>query len=240
MLSIFFAGEAVEAAEEEVEAIFEFINWEVPGAGVVDLVAAEGFLELSEAVPGVIRVVGGGDAPEVEGVGTLGFGVEDHLDEEDGAGHELAVGVVGGGVGVVAGAVVIVNQGGGDRDGRAGGSCGRSGGDGGIRRRSDIGDGAGESLGDVEGGEAGFELMFEMIGVLGGEMVALADAIEEGSKNGDLLGVGGGTEGETFLGMVAPEASLVLVHRAEDVVGGLSEVDHPSVGGVEIVRLNEA
>ncbi len=209
---------------------------------MVDLVAAEGFLELSEAVPGVIRVVGGGDAPEVEGVGTLGFGVEDHLDEEDGAGHELAVGVVGGGVGVVAGAVVIVNQGGGDGDGRAGGSCGRSGGDGGIRirSRSDIGDGAGESLGDVEGGEAGFELMFEMIGVLGGEMIALADAIEEGSKNGDLLGVGSRAESETFLGAVAPEASLVFVHGAEDVVGGLGEVDHPSVGGVEIVRLNEA
>lgn len=221
--------------------VFEFINWEVPGAGVIDLVAAEGFLELGEAVPGVMRVFGGGDAPEIEGVGALGFGVEDHLDEEDGAGHELAVGVGGGGVGVVAGAVVIVNQGGGDGNGRTGSSCGRGGGDGGseIRGRSDIGDGAGESLGDVKGGEAGCELVLEVIGVLRGEMIALADIAEEGSKNGDLLGVGSRAESETFLGVVAPEAGLVLVHGAEDVVGGLSEVDHPSVGGVEIVRLNE-
>lgn len=116
-LVVEFAGEAVEAAEEEVEAIFELIEGVIPGAGVIDLVTTEGFFELSEAVPGVVRVIGSGDTPEVEGVGALDFGVENHLDEEGGAGHELAIGVVSGGVGVVAGAVIIIDEGSSNGDG---------------------------------------------------------------------------------------------------------------------------
>ncbi len=96
--------------------IFGSVEGKIPGARVVDLVAAERFFELGEAVPGMLRVFGSGDAPEVESVGAGVFGVENHLDEEGGAGGEFAMFVIGGGVGVEAGAVVIVDEGGGDRD----------------------------------------------------------------------------------------------------------------------------
>lgn len=35
-VGLVFAAEAVEAAEEEVEAVFELVDGEVPGAGVGD------------------------------------------------------------------------------------------------------------------------------------------------------------------------------------------------------------
>lgn len=112
-----FAAEAVGGAESLVETIADGVKGEIPGTSVVNLVAAEGFFVLSEAVPGVVGVAGGGDAPEIKGGLAGGFGVNDHLNEKDGAGDEFAVGLVGGGVGVVADAGVVVDEGGGDGDG---------------------------------------------------------------------------------------------------------------------------
>lgn len=68
----------------------------------------------------MLWVAGSGDAPEIEDVGAVVLGVDNHLDKEGRADHELAVGVVGGGVGVVAGAAVIVDEGSGDGEGSAG------------------------------------------------------------------------------------------------------------------------
>lgn len=112
-----FAAEAVGGAEGLIETIADGVKREIPGASVVNLAAAEGLFILSEAVPGVVGVAGGGDAPEIKGGLTGGFGVNDHLDKEDGAGDEFAMGLVGGGVGVVADAGVVVDEGGGDGDG---------------------------------------------------------------------------------------------------------------------------
>lgn len=64
-----------------------------------------------------MRVAGSGDAPEIKGGLASGFGVNDHLNKEDGAGDEFAMGLVGGGMGVVADAGVVVDEGGGNRDG---------------------------------------------------------------------------------------------------------------------------
>lgn len=112
-----FAAEAVGSAKGLIEAVANGMKGEVPGAGVVNLVAAERFFVLSEAVPGVVGVARSGDAPEIKGGLASSFGVNDHLDKEDGAGDEFAMGLVGGGVGVVADAGVVVDEGGGNRDG---------------------------------------------------------------------------------------------------------------------------
>lgn len=110
-----FAFETVEVADEEIEVVAERFKREVVGASVIDLAAAEGFFVLSEAVPGVARVGGGSHAPEIIDFGATFFSVENHLDKHNGATGELLVAAVGGGVGVVAGAVVIINESGGDR-----------------------------------------------------------------------------------------------------------------------------
>jgi len=55
------------------------VDWQVVGAGVVDLVAAEGFFEFCEAVPRVFRVVGGGYAPKIEEFFAGGAGIHEHL-----------------------------------------------------------------------------------------------------------------------------------------------------------------
>lgn len=112
---LFAAAEAVDAAEKLIEAVFDAVEGEVPSARVVNLMAAEGLFVLGEAIPGVVRVVRGGDAPEIKGVGAVMFGVEDHLDEKGSAGGEFAMSVIGGGVGVETSAFIIVNEGGGDR-----------------------------------------------------------------------------------------------------------------------------
>lgn len=112
-----FAAEAVGGAEGLIETVADGVKREIPGASIVNLAAAEGFFVLSEAVPGVVGVAGGGDAPEIKGGLAGGFGVNDHLNEKDGAGDEFAMGLVGGGVGVVADAGVVVDEGSGNRDG---------------------------------------------------------------------------------------------------------------------------
>lgn len=158
-----FAFEAVEFAEDLVEGIFEVIEGEIPGAGVVDLVTAEGFFEFSEAVPGVLGVFGSGDTPEVKGFGAGFFGVEDHFDEEGGADAEFTVIIIGGGVGVETSAVIVINKGGADG--------GRSGG---------FGVGV---IGEIKSGEAGRELFFKMLFGLGNEMVARGNRVQEGSED---------------------------------------------------------
>lgn len=71
-------------------------------------------------------------------------------------------------------------------------------------------------------------------------MIALADAGEEGGEDTDLLGVLGGADGDAFLEAVAPLAGFVLLNAAKEIVARLSEVEDPSMGWVEIVRLDEA
>lgn len=221
-----FATEAVGGAEGLVEAITDGVEGEIPGAGVVNLTAAEGFLVLGEAVPGVVGVAGSGDAPEIKGGLAGGFGVNDHLDEENGAGDEFAVGLVGGGVGVVADAGVVVDEGGGDGDG--------------LRELLVVnGEGVGVELGDVEGGEAGFELVLEVGGGLGNEMIAGADAGEEVGEDGDFGGVLSLADDDAFFGVVAPETGFFFFHIGKEVGFGLGEVENPGVGGVEIVGFLE-
>ncbi len=111
-----FAFETVEATDEEIKVVAERFKREVISAGVVNLTAAERLFVLSETIPGVARVGGGGHAPEIIDFGAAFFGVENHLDKHNGTTGELLVAAVGGGVGVVAGAVVIINESGGDRE----------------------------------------------------------------------------------------------------------------------------
>lgn len=124
---------------------------EIPGAGVIDLVAAEGFFVLGKAVPGVFGIGRSRNTPEIESLGALILSVENHLDEENGASHELAMFGVGAGMSVVADAVVIVDEG--------------------------SSDGLAFVIDDVEGGEAAFELVLEVAFGLGREMVAGAETV---------------------------------------------------------------
>lgn len=215
----FFAEGAVEAAEELVEVVFEFIKRKVPSAGIIDLVATEGFFELSEAVPGMGRIFGGGDTPEVKGVGTIVFGIENHLDEEGSTSAELAVLVISGGVGVKTGAVVIVDEGGGDGD--------------------FLGGIFGGKLGDVESGEAGFELIFEMTFVLGNEVIAVADGFKEVSQDGNVVGILRSAIRNTLFLVDAPVAILILLDGVNEIVFGLGEIENPGMGRIEVVRLDE-
>lgn len=200
---------------------------------------------------GVFR---GGDAPEVESVSALLLGVDDHLDEEGGADHELAVGIVGGGMGVVTDTSIIIDDGGSDRNtggvirwgslriwfgrGRCGGAIGF-----GAEGRGSIckvSKGSRSNLGDIESGKAGAKLVLEVLSGLGGKMVALADVEEEIGKDRDLGGVAGRTDSETLGVALAPEAGFVFVHGLKNVVERLGEVDDPGMGGIEIMRFFEA
>jgi len=160
-----FAFEAVETTDETVKAVFERGKGKIPGAGVVDLVTAEGFFEFSKAVPGVFGVFAGGDTPEVEGGSTAILSVEDNLDEEDDPGVEFTLHIAGGGVGVKAGSSIIVDEGGGER--------------------------LVLEFGDVKGGKTGFELVFKVSFGLRLEMVFGTDGLEEGSKDGNFCGIFG-------------------------------------------------
>lgn len=215
----FFAEGAVEAAEELVEVVFEFIKRKVPSAGIIDLVATEGFFELSETIPRMGGIFGSGDTPEVKGVGAIVFGIENHLDEEGSTGAKLAVLVISGGVGVKTGAVVIVDEGGGDGDFLRGIFWGE--------------------LGDVESGEAGFELIFEMTFVLGNEVVAVADGFKEVSQDGNVVGILRRAIGNTFFLVDAPVAILILLDGINEIVFGLGEIENPGMGRIEVVRLDE-
>lgn len=97
--------------DDLVKTVFDRGERGIPGATVIDLVAAEGFFELCEAVPGVFGVFGGGDAPEIEGGGTAIFGVENHLDKDDDAGVDFAVFIAGGGMSVKTSGGIVVDEG---------------------------------------------------------------------------------------------------------------------------------
>ncbi len=92
-----------------IEAIFEDIDREIPGAGVVDLMAAEGFFMFGEAIPGMFGIGRGGDSPEIELMEAVSAGVDHFLDGDDGACGEVAMSVVGGSMNSVANAIVVVN-----------------------------------------------------------------------------------------------------------------------------------
>lgn len=77
--------------------------------------ATEGFFEFGEALPwvvfgGVIR----GDAPEVEKLDSLVFGVKEGGSEEGDSGREFFVILVGGGLHIVARAFVVEKEASGD------------------------------------------------------------------------------------------------------------------------------
>ena len=139
--------------DDLVKTVFDRGEREIPGATVIDLVAAEGFFELREAVPGVFGVFGGGDAPEIEGFLTVIFGVEDHLDKDDDAGVDFAILIAGGGMSVKTSSDIVVDEGSGEGD------------FGGVDRGFSVGCFGvcrvfrGE-FSDIEGGEIGFELIF--------------------------------------------------------------------------------
>lgn len=106
-----FALEAVEAADDSVKLIFDRREGKIPGAGVVDLVTAEGFFEFGESIPRMFRVFGSSDTPKVKDFCTTVFGVEDHLDEDDDSGIDFAVFVASSGVGIEASCGIIVDEG---------------------------------------------------------------------------------------------------------------------------------
>lgn len=172
-------------------------------------------------------VFGGGDAPKIVKFGAVLLGIENHLDENDAAGGEFAVFKVGGGVGVVAGVAVVVDEGGGDGDALSCSCSDR------VRRALLI---CGDSqVGDVKGGKTGFELVFEVGFILGGKIVDFAEVFEEVGKDGDLFGILSGAKGNAFFLVIAPVASLAGLHIGEEGICGGVEIKNPSVGGVEIV-----
>ena len=75
-----FAKFTVDFAEFFIEAILGFIEREIIGAGIIFFEATKGFFILGEAIPRVVFIFGGGDAPEVIIFLTVCFGVENHLD----------------------------------------------------------------------------------------------------------------------------------------------------------------
>lgn len=166
-----FTLEAIDLTNDLIEAVFCWREGKIPGASVVDLVAAEGFFELGEAIPGVSWVFGGGDAPEIEGFGATIFGVEDHLNEEDDASVDFAVGVAACGMGIETSGFVVVDEGSGEWK-RLG--C--------FAIRGGFWGCWGE-FGNVKGGKARFKLVSQMRFGLGLEMVLFADRLKQGSKN---------------------------------------------------------
>lgn len=211
---LFFAFGAVDLAQEIIETVFEAVEGEIPGARIINLMSAEGLFVLSETVPGVVGVFRGSNAPEIENFRAVILGVDDHLDKNDCASHEFAVFLIGGGMGVVTNTVVIIDKGGSD--------------------------GFAFELGDIEGSKTAFKLVFEVVLILGVEMIALAKIAEKLSKDGDLLGILGAAESDAFVLVGAPVAEFTFLNTRENLVLGNGEVDRPSMSGVEIVRFDEA
>ena len=65
-LFVDFAFEAVEMANELIEVVACGLKGKIPGAAIINCCTTKGFFILGEAVPGVFRVVGGSDTPEVK------------------------------------------------------------------------------------------------------------------------------------------------------------------------------
>lgn len=208
-----FAFETVKFTHDLVKMVAAMLEGEIPGAGVVDLMTTEGFFVLSEAVPGVIGVGGGCHAPEIICVIAGGFGVDNHLDNENTTSGEFAMFVGGGSMSVITDAVVIVNEGGSDRNM--------------------------VEFSNVESGEARFELIAEVIFVLRGEMVAIAEFFEEVGEDVNLFGVFGVADGNAFFGKIAPIADFAVLDTLEEFILSRGEIEHPGVSGIEVVGFFE-
>lgn len=78
-----------------------------------------------------------------------------------------------------------------------------------------------------------------MGGGLGNEVVAGTDAGEKVGEDGDFGGVLSLTDDDAFFGVVAPETAFFFFHIGKEVGLGLSEVENPGVGGVEIMGFLE-
>ncbi len=70
----------------------------------------------------------------------------------------------------------------------------------------------GFEFGDVKGGEAGFELVFEMFFGLGNEIILVAELSEEVGEDGNLSGVMAFAQGNTLFLVVAPITNLATFH----------------------------
>lgn len=94
----------------------------------------------------------------------------------------------------------------------------------------------GGELGDIESGKTGFELVCEVSLILGGEMIASAGLMKEVHEDGNLGGILGLAEFETFFLVITPASDFATLGDVrEDVVFRLGDVDNPSVRGIEIV-----
>lgn len=74
-----FTFEAIELTESFVELIFGRIEGEIVSAGIVNLVATEGFFILGKTIPRVIGIGGWSHTPEVENGFARLLGIENHL-----------------------------------------------------------------------------------------------------------------------------------------------------------------
>ena len=91
-----------------VNFIFARIIDEVVGAGILDFLTGESFLEGGEAGPGVVlRGTFGGDAPEIKGFEILGFSIENKLGGEDAGGVKFAALVALGTLEIITGVLVV-------------------------------------------------------------------------------------------------------------------------------------
>lgn len=60
--------------------------------------------------------------------------------------------------------------------------------------------------------------MLKVGGVLGCKMIALADILEEGSEDGDLLWVLSGADGDAFVMVMTPLTDFVFLDVVKDIV----------------------
>lgn len=74
---------------------------------------------------------------------------------------------------------------------------------------------------------------------LGLKIIFLADGLEEGSEDGNFVGVLSLTNLETFFGAAAPVLDAGGAHLFRDIGARLGEVDGPSMSGVKIMRFTE-
>lgn len=218
--------------DDLVKTVFDRGEGEIPGATVIDLMAAEGFFEFCESVPGVFGVFGGGDAPEIKDGSAVIFGVENHLDKDDDAGVDFAVFIAGGGMSVKTSSGIVVDEGSGEGD------------FGGVDRGFSIGRFGvcgvfGGEFGDIEGGEAGFQLVFEVGFGLGLEIVFFADGLEQGSEDGNFFWVFRLADLKAFFGTTTPILDAGGAHLFQDIFARLSKVNYPSMSGVEITGFIE-
>ncbi len=72
-------------------------------------------------------------------------------------------------------------------------------------------------FGDIESGEAGFELILEMRLVLGIKVILFADGSEKGTKDGNLGGILSLANLETFVFMATPVLHIRLPHVFKEV-----------------------